>query len=83
MIGNSQYLGNAVLSGHAAHALYRNVRLYAHGCDKERIPGSATKNPYDAGARFNSLESCFSDPNYWRASTQGLIEVSPKTRTID
>ena len=82
-IGNSQYLRNAVLSGHAAHALRRNVRLDAHGCDKERIPGSATKNSYDAGVGFNSLERSLGNPNYWRASTQGIIEASPEARTID
>ena len=72
-IGNSQYLGNSVLSGHAAYALRRNIRPDAHSCDKERIPGSAAKNLYDAGARFNSLERSLGDSNYWRAFAQGLI----------
>jgi len=82
-IGNSQYLGNSVLSDHAAYALRRNVRLDAHGCDKERIPESAAKSPDDAGARFNSLERSLGDPNYWRTSTQCLIKASPEARTID
>jgi hypothetical protein len=62
-----------VLPGHAAYALRSDVRLHADGCDKERIPRSATKNPYDAGARFNSREGTLGDANYGRASSQGLI----------
>lgn len=72
-ISNSQYLGNSVLPGHAAHKLRRNLRLDANGCDKEGVPRSATKNPYDVDTRFNSLERSLGDANYWRASAQGLI----------
>jgi len=73
MIGDSHHLGNSMLPGHAAYALRRDVWLYANGCDKERIPRTATKNPYDARARFNSRECSLGDANYWRASPQSLI----------
>lgn len=72
-IGNSQYFGNSMLPGHVAHTLRRNLKLNANGCDKEWVPRSATKNLYDVGARFNSLERSLGDANYWRASAQGLI----------
>jgi hypothetical protein len=83
MIGDSHYLGNSVLPGHAAYALRRDVWFDANGCDKERIPRSATKNLYDADARVNSSECSLGDANYWRASPQGLIQAGPETRTID
>ena len=71
-----------MLSCHAAYTLRGKLGINANGCDKERIPGSATKNPYGAGARLNILKRSLGDPNYWRASTQCLIQMSPKTRTL-